>query len=129
MPSMYDGSPLFASGPHRFEMQRRGQTEVVPGTSPTMQSQPNPKWVQLGLVQMSIVVRGRLVAGSEEDLWTLRDAITGSLTATASTGTLEDGNGRSWPNMWLVGYRELGPVDAGRQWSVAYEAVFRKVGQ
>lgn len=129
MPSMYNGSPLFASGPHRFEMQRRGQTEIRPGESPTMQSQPQPKWTQIGLVQLSITVRGRLVAASEDDLWALRDAVTGALTATPSTGTLEDGNGRSWTNMWLVGYVERGPVDVGRTWSIGYEAVFRKVGQ
>jgi hypothetical protein len=125
---MYNGSPLFASGPHRFEVQRQGQTEVPPGTSPTLQSQPQARWTQLGLVQLSIVVRGRLVAASEADLWTLRDAVSGALTATPSTGTLEDGQGQSWTNMWLVGYVERGPVDVGRAWSIAYEAVFRKVG-
>lgn len=131
MPSMFNGSPLFASGPHRFVMHRRGQTEIEPGTSPTMQSQPQALWSQLGLVQLSVSVRGRLVAASEADLRVLRDAITSALTATSSTGkgTLEDGNGQSWPNMWLVGYEERGPVDAGREWSIGYEAVFRKVGQ
>ncbi len=129
MPSMYNGSPLFASGPHRFEMQRRGQTEILPGKPATIQTQPNPKWVQIGLVQLSVTVRGRLVAASEDDLWTLRDTITGALTATSSGGTLEDGSGQSWTDMWLVGYTEKGPVDAGRAWSIGYEAVFRKVGQ
>lgn len=129
MPSMYDGSPLFASGPHRFEVHRQGQTEVPPGTSPTLQSPPSSKWTQLGPVQLSVSVRGRLVASSEADLWTLRDAISGALTSSPSTGTLEDGQGKSWDNMWLVEYREIGPVDVGRAWSIGYEAVFRKVGQ
>ncbi|MFI4883246.1 MAG: hypothetical protein ACIAQU_11755 [Phycisphaerales bacterium JB064] len=129
MPSMYNGAALFDSGPHQFVMQRYGQTEVAPGTSPTLQSQPQAKWLQLGLVQLSIAVRGRLVATSEEDLWTLRNAISGAITSTPSTGTLEDGNGQSWPNMWLVRYEEKGPVEVGRTWSISYEAVFRKVGQ
>lgn len=129
MPSMYDGSPLFESGPHRFEVQRQGQTETPPGTSPTLQSPPSAKWNQIGPVQLSITVRGRLVAASEAALWTLRDAMTGELTSSPSAATLEDGQGRSWPSMWMVGYRELGPVDAGRTWSIGYEAVFRKVGQ
>lgn len=129
MPSMYDGSPLFASGPHRFEMQRQGQTETPPGTSPTLQTPPSAKWNQLGSVQLSITVRGRLIAASEAALWTLRDAMTGELTSSPSAATLEDGQGRSWPGMWMTGYRETGPVDAGRTWSVGYEAVFRKVGQ
>ena len=129
MPSMYNGSALFDSGPHRFVMQRYGQTEILPGVPATLQSQPNPKWLQLGLVQLSIVVRGRLVADTEAGLWALRDAISGAITATPSTGTLEDGHGQSWPNMWLVRFEEKGPVDVGRQWSIAYEAVFRRVGQ
>lgn len=131
MPSMFNGSPLFASGPHRFVMQRRGQTEIEPGKPATFQTQPNPKWTQIGLVQLSITVRGRLVAATEADLWTLRDAITGAITASAGagSGTLEDGNGQSWPDMWLVRYEEKGPVDAGRDWSIGYEAVFRYVGQ
>ena len=129
MPSMYNGAALFDSGPHTFVMQRYGQTEVTPGTSPTLQSQPQAKWLQLGLVQLSIAVRGRLVAASEEDLWTLRNALSGAITSTPSTGTLEDGNGQSWPNMWLVRYEEKGPVEIGRTWSISYEAVFRKVGQ
>ncbi|GIW74594.1 MAG: hypothetical protein KatS3mg103_1116 [Phycisphaerales bacterium] len=129
MPSSYNGAALFGSGPHRFIMERQGQTEIPPGTSPTMQSQPNPKWLQIGLVQLSVVVRGRLVAQSEEDLWTLRNAITAALTPTPSPGTLEDHGGQTWTNMWLVRYVEKGPVDVGRTWSIAYEAVFRKVGQ
>lgn len=128
MPSMYNGTALFDSGPHRFIVQRQGQTEVTPG-EPIGQTQASARWVQLGLVQLSVTVRGRLVAPSEAELWTLRDALSAELTATASPATLDDGNGRSWTGMWLVRYEERGPVDVGRTWSIGYEAVFRKAGQ
>ncbi|MEO1278793.1 MAG: hypothetical protein AAFV77_07555 [Planctomycetota bacterium] len=128
MPSMYNGTALFDSGPHRFMVQRQGQTEVEPG-EPAIQGQASARWLQLGLVQLSITVRGRLIAPDEAGLWALRDAISAELTASASPATLEDGNGRIWTGMWLVRYEETGPVDIGRAWSIGYKAVFRKVGQ
>ena len=128
MPSMYNGIALFGSGPHRFIMERQGQAELPPATVLSL-GQPTTGWFQLGLVQLSVRVRGRLVAASEADLWTLRDALSGAITATTSSATLEDGNGRTWPSMWLVRYEEKGPVDVGRTWSIGYEAIFRKVGQ
>lgn len=127
MPSAYNGLPLFESGPHRFVMYARGQAEIPPGVAATLQSPPQSKWQQLGLMPQSIHVVGRLVAGTEEDLWDLRDAITSALTPTPSGGTLEDGNGQVWPAMWLVRYEEKGPAEAGRVWSIGYEAIFRKV--
>ena len=128
MPSMYNGAALFDSGPHRFEMERQGITELPPRERFAEQSSPSPVWIPLGKVQLSVVVRGRLAAASEAALWTLRDAISGAITSQPSTGTLQDGLGRSWPNMWLVRYAEKGPVAIGRTWSIAYEAVFREVG-
>jgi len=128
MPSMYNGTALFDSGPHRFFVQRQGQTEIEPA-QPVGQGQASARWLQLGLVQLSVTVRGRLVAATEADLWTQRDAMTAELTASASPATLDDGNGRVWTGMWLVRYEEQEPVQVGRTWSVGYEAVFRKVGQ
>lgn len=127
MPSTYNGLPLFESGPHRFVMYARGQAEIPPGRSATLQSPPLAKWQPLGLMPQSIHVVGRLVAETEAQLWALRDALTAALTATPSGGTLEDGGGQSWPGMWLVRYEEKGPADAGRVWSIGYEAIFRKV--
>ena len=128
MPSMYNGTALFDSGPHRFIVQRQGQTEVEPG-KPAIQGQASARWLQLGLVQLSITVRGRLIAQDESGLWALRDALSAELTASASPATLEDGIGHSWTSMWMVRYEEIGPVDIGREWSIGYEAVFRRVGQ
>lgn len=128
MPSMYNGSALFDSGPHQFIVERQGQTELSPGWQPP-QGQPYAKWTPIGPVQLSVRVRGRLTAATESGLWALRDALAGALTTSPSSGTLEDGNGRSWPGMWLVRYEETGPVDVGRVWSIGYEAVFRRVGQ
>ncbi|MEO1008699.1 MAG: hypothetical protein AAFX79_09035 [Planctomycetota bacterium] len=125
MASAFASTDLFGSGPHRFVVLEQGQAELPPGTVLGQQGQPVPQWIQLGLMPLSIAVRGRLVAASESALWLLRDAITGLLTASPTSGTLEDHGGQQWADMELVGYRELGPVDRGRRWTIGYEAVFR----
>jgi len=127
MPSMYNGAALFESGPHRFQVDRQGLTELPPGERYSPQTAPSPVWVPLGLVQLTVIVRGRLVAASEAGLWALRDAITSELSSQPVAAMLQDGSGRSWADMWLVRYLETGPVAVGRTWSVGYEAVFREV--
>jgi len=129
MAGLFAGVDLFGSGPHRFELAAQGQAEIPPGETFSQQVQPSSTWTQLGLMGVSVRVRGRLVAASESGLWQLRDAIAGMLTSPPTSGLLTDGLGRQWSGMRLVGYVERGPVARGRVWSVGYEAVFRDGGQ
>lgn len=119
--SSFKGLNLFGSGPHRFEHGPRGQLITIdffggdPGGGSTAQ----------GLIDWTIVLRGRLTASGESALRTLRDAVIAQLQATPTPGTLIDENGHSWANMTFVRYTEDGPVNKGRVWSVGYEAVFQ----
>ncbi len=120
--SSYKGQNIFGSGPHRFSVGEQGQTIVsliqqggwVAGTVP------------VGLRELDVIVRGRLVAASESVLWSLRDAVVAMLQETPTAGTLVDDTGRSWATMSFIRYAEDDRRDRGRVWSVAYEAVFRR---
>lgn len=80
----------------------------------------------LGLLELNVTVEGRLVAGSESGLWTLRDAVTAELADPPTAGTLVDNGGRTWTNMTFISYTETA-VSRGRAWSVGYMAVFRRM--
>ncbi|MCW5777707.1 MAG: hypothetical protein KIS87_14820 [Phycisphaeraceae bacterium] len=124
MASSFKGIDLFGSGPHRFALAAQGQLmltrlelgDVSPGT------------IALGLGELDVVVRGRLVATSESALWMLRDAVVAQLQESPTPGTLVDWHGRSWPDMTFIDWREGDRTDRGRLRSVAYVAVFRRVG-
>lgn len=123
MNATFKGLALFSSGPHRCTFGRQGYLLTLDffrqggtGGGSTIQ----------GLVDLDIFVRGRLVATSEADLWSLRDAIRAQLTSPPVAGTLVDTAGRSWTGMTLVSYRELGRRDRGVDFSQRYEAQFRR---
>lgn len=121
MASSFKGKNLFGSGPHRFAMGRQGQL-LVPDTA---FGGATPASIVLGLVELEIVVTGRLVASSESALWVLRDAVVAELLNPPTPGTLVDLHGRSWSDMSFVTYQEEDRVDRGRVVSVAYTAKFR----
>ena len=121
MASSFKGKNLFGSGPHRFAMRRQGQL-LVPDIS---FGGGTPASIVLGLVELEIVVTGRLAAGSESALWVLRDAVVAELLDPPTPGTLVDLNGRSWSDMSFVTYEEDERVDRGRVVSVGYTAKFR----
>lgn len=120
--SSFKSLNLFGSGPHRFSQSRQGQLVLpdyvlgLPGGGSTPQ----------GLVELEVVVRGRLVAASESGLWSLRDAVAAQVIDPPTPGTLVDNSGRSYTGMSLISYEEADRVDRGRVWSVAYKAVFRR---
>lgn len=121
MASSFKSKSLFNSGPHRFALARQGHLILqdlffgvtTPGSTP------------FGLLELDVVVTGRLVAGSEAALWTLRDAITAELEETPTSGVLVDEHGRTWNEMVCIRYEEGDRVDRGRAWSLAYVATFR----
>ncbi|MDX2131607.1 MAG: hypothetical protein SFY69_06120 [Planctomycetota bacterium] len=121
--STFKGLNLFGSGPHRFEEGPRGQLITVDyfegGIGGGSTAQGPIDWV--------VVVRGRLVSGSESGLRGLRDAVLAQVQDTPTPGTLVDDHGRTWTGMSFVKFAEDGAVDRGRVFSTAYEAVFQKL--
>lgn len=119
--SSFKGIDLFGSGPHRFTLGPRGQLVTIDyfgggaGGGSTAQ----------GPIDGTITVRGRLVASTESDLLTLRNAVMAQLQATPTPGTLIDNHNHSWTGMSFVRYVESGPADRGRVWSIGYEATFQ----
>jgi hypothetical protein len=80
----------------------------------------------VGVQELDITVRGRLVATSEAALWTARDAVTAMLINPPTAGALVDHTGRTWTGMSFIRYEEAEVRDRGRVWSMAYTATFRK---
>ncbi len=122
MPSSFKSLNLFGSGPHRFALARQGQALA----SELFSSPPNSGTRYLGLVELQVIVKGSLVAATETDLWTLRDAVTAQLLDPPSPGTLIDLHGRTWTDMSFVGFIAGDRTDRGRVVSLEYEARFVK---
>jgi len=123
--SSYRGLDLFGSGPHRTEIARRGQV-VVPWSVAT-DNPIVPGAATYGDLELIVTIRGRLVASSESALWGLREAVAAESAFAEGGGTLVDTRGRSYEAMWFIRYEEFGAVDAGRVWSIGYEAAFRRL--
>lgn len=120
MASSFKALNLFGSGPHRFAVKKQGQL-VVPEL--TLGSAiAGSKY--LGLLELSVVVTGRLVAATDAALWTLRDAIVAQLLNPPTPGTLIDHHGRTWTDMSFVSFEPEGRTDRGRQVTLAYTATF-----
>ncbi len=122
MPSSFKSLDLFGSGPHRFALARQGQALQ----SELFASPPAAGTRYLGLVELQVIVTGRLVAASESALWTLRDAITAQLLDPPDPGPLIDLHARTWPEMSFVGFTAADRTDRGRVVSIGYEAKFVK---
>lgn len=122
MSSSFKGLDLFGSGPHRFSLGKRGQLVVADFALGGFDAGSVP----LGLLELDITVRGRLVAAGEAALWSLRDTITAQLLHPPTPGTLVDPNGRAWSDMSFVSFTEADRTDRGRVRSIAYTALFRR---
>ncbi|MDQ7014741.1 MAG: hypothetical protein Q9O74_12750 [Planctomycetota bacterium] len=123
MASSFKGKDLFGSGPHRFAQDRQGQVMlswIALGTT-------QPGTVALGLTELDVIVKGRLVASSESALWVLRDAIVAEFQESPTSGALIDLHGHQWNAMTFIDFREEDRTDRGRVWSMGYEAVFREI--
>ncbi len=123
MASSFKGLNLFGSGPHRFARSTQGQLLIADVQLGSFTPKSNP----FGLVELEIVVRGRLVASSESALWTLRDAITAQLQDPPAQGTLIDHTSRSYADMSFVRFDEGLRTDRGRVFSISYTARFRRL--
>lgn len=121
--SSFKNKNLFGSGPHRFGQGRQGQLIVSSQAIGVF----SPQTFAQGLVELEVVVTGRLVAQSEAALWTLRDAIVAELLHPPAPGELIDDHGHAWPDMCFVRFDEADRTDRGREHSLAYVATFRRM--
>jgi hypothetical protein len=120
--SSFKSKNLFGSGPHRFSQLKQGQLLI----GVIQFDQYSPATVPFGLVELDVVVTGRLVAGTDAALWALRDAVVAELEETPTAGVLVGNDGRSWAQMSFVRFEEGDRTDRGRLRSVAYTATFRR---
>lgn len=120
--SSFNSKDLFGSGPHRFAIGRQGQLISNRDFGGVIL----PNWHWLGLVDLQITVRGRLVATTEFSLRGLRNAIVSELTDPPATGQLRDGVGGIWNGMSFIRYDEGDRRDRGRVFSIEYTAVFHR---
>ena len=125
MPSSFKSLDLFGSGPHRFNLGPEGQALQSELFLPT----PNSGSLYRGLVELEVIVTGRLIAASESALWTLRDAITAQLLDPPAPGTLIDLHGRTWTDMSFIRFTPADRTDRARTTSLAYEARFLRFRQ
>lgn len=126
MSSSYKGIDLFGSGPHVFAVGRQGRRVV---SLSAVSGDPSvPGSFESGDDEVRVSVRGRLVAGSESALWTLRDAIATQAAFQVGAGELIDQHGHSWAGVKLLRVEWLGAVDRGRVLSIGYEALFGVTG-
>lgn len=118
--SRYKGVDLFGSGPHRFAEGWRGEVLM----SELFQTPPNSGSRYVGPAETSVVVRGRLVANTDAELWEQVAAVHAYLVHPPEPGLLEDGRGRQWPDMSFVRFAVADRVDRGRVCSLGYVARF-----
>lgn len=121
--SSYKGLDIFGSGPHRFSLAPEG---LFVATKSSLNQFPTPGSLALGLLELEVLVRGRLIADDDAGLWTLRDTIVALAQFPTAPGELIDLHGRSWSDMTLHRFETEDRVDRGRRVSVAYVATFRQ---
>jgi hypothetical protein len=121
MPSTFKSLALFA-GPHRFAVAKQGHLVL----SDFALGGFGPNSYPLGLVELDVIVTGRLVASSESALRALRDAMTNELLDPPTPGALIDSHGHMWDDMSFHSYQEGDRTHRGREHSISYEARFRR---
>lgn len=122
MTSTFKGLDLFSSGPHRFQVGRQGRRVV---SLSAVSGDPSvPGTFESGDWEPRVTVRGRLVAQSESQLWTLRDAIAAQAAFEVAPGDLTDHHGRTHTNMKLFHIEWGRQTDRGRLRTIEYEALF-----
>jgi hypothetical protein len=118
--STFNDADIFGSGPHRFAQLTLGEYLLVNARVDPFQ----PGSTAVGPLELSITVRGRLVASSEEDLWSQRDAISALVTHPPTVAALKEDSGREWNDMNFVAFTPADRTDRGRTFSLAYTATF-----
>ncbi len=118
--SVYNDLDLFGSGPHRFAQAAIGEYVLINARVDPFQAGSTP----IGPLELTLAVRGRLVASTEDELWILRDAIAALLVHPPLVAELKETSGRTWADMALVNFTPADRTDRGRTFSIGYTATF-----
>lgn len=122
MSSSYKNDDIFGSGPHQFNVGRRGR-RIVP-LSAIANDASVAGAEQFGEFELRVEVRGRLVATTESNLRNQIDDILAYTDSGETSGTLRDGNGAEWDGVKLLNLELFGAIERGRAFSVSYTAEF-----
>jgi len=125
MASSFKGLNLFGSGGHRFVNRRLGRRVI--SMAAVLNDPVTPGTIESGDWEVWVEVRGRLVAGTDSVLWSLRNSILNQTQFGVAAGTLVDEHGHQWADMKFLTYEETGPTQRGRDVSVGYVAVFGRL--
>jgi hypothetical protein len=124
MASTFAGLSLFNSGPHRFSIARVGRLVRAPFLTPLAL----PVSTDEGLaIELRVLQQGRLIATTNNDLWTLIDAIRAEAEA-KRTGTLVDHHGKTFASLSLITFDPARTIDRGRTFSIAYRCTYLRFG-
>jgi hypothetical protein len=124
MPSSFDSTDLFNSGPHRFHLGPFGEQLLLSATiDPTTAG-----YQAIGHLDALVTVRGRLIADDDAALWALIDAIADKLTHPPLAADLVDHHGHEFKEFAFVSFTPSDRTDRGQRVSLAYEAKFMKFG-
>lgn len=123
MSSTFAGKNLFNSGPHRFITGRMGRLTRGPFSTPLDLPYTTDEEVR----ELFVVQHGRLVATSNQSLWTKIDLIQTEAEA-ITTGSLIDHHGHTWTGMTFIRFEPSKWIDRGRTFSLAYEALYIRFG-
>jgi hypothetical protein len=118
--STYNDLDIFGSGPHRSALAPLGEYVLSNARVDAFQAGSTP----IGPLELIITIRGRLVAGTQDDLWLLHDNIAALLTDPPHIATLKDTTGRSWSDMAFITFTTADRTDRARTFSLAYSATF-----
>lgn len=121
--STFNDLDLFGSGPHRFAQATLGEYVLVNARIDPFDAGLTP----IGPLALTITITGRLIADTEEDLWTLRDDIAAQLTDPPTVASLKETSGRTWADMAFIAFTPAPRTDRGRTVSLAYTATFTRL--
>ncbi len=124
--SSFDGEDIFGSGPHRFHLGTLGAQ--LAGAAELSGDPGKPGEEAVGLLDGQVIVRGRLVAETDEGLADRLDAIRAKLSHPPVVGALVDGHGATYTDMSFVSFTPTDRVDRGVRVSMGYAARFVKFG-
>lgn len=115
-----DGNAVFGSGPSRVMEGPRGEYVLVKARVSPFDAGSEA----IGPLEVRLIVTGRLVESNVTDLNITVQSINDLLVHPPTTYLVVDALGREWTDMAFVLFEATGPVEIGRQASMAYRAEF-----
>jgi hypothetical protein len=124
--SSFDGANIFDSGPHRFFVGARGEQLRAVADLTGDPTQPGEQ--AIGPRDAEVIVRGRLVAATNQEMSEMLGAVYAKLASPPVVGELEDSHETVYSGMSFVSFTPEGPMDRGASVSRRYVARFVRFG-